>query len=73
MEKMQDMRIRSVPVALVRKLKSALAAEGVTLIEWFVMAAAATADSHGKPTLYTKERGQRMLRQYKDSGSDVVR
>jgi hypothetical protein len=44
MEQMQDVRIRSVPIALVRRLKAVLAAEGTTLIEWFEMAAARTAD-----------------------------
>jgi hypothetical protein len=36
----QDVRIRDVPVELVRRLKSVLAARGETLGEWFLMAAA---------------------------------
>lgn len=43
---MQDVRIRSVPVKLVRRLKAVLAESGTTLIEWFEMAAAETADKH---------------------------
>ena len=42
----QAIRIRSVPVELVRRLKSALASRGETLGEWFLMAAARDAEAH---------------------------
>jgi hypothetical protein len=51
---MQDIRIRSVPVALVRRLKSVLAANGMTLQDWFMGAAALTADGSEKRTRGTK-------------------
>ena len=38
--KMQDVRIRSVPVPLVNKLKSILVMREMTLAEWFVEVAA---------------------------------
>ena len=38
--KMQDVRIRSVPVPLVNKLKSILVIREMTLAEWFIEVAA---------------------------------
>jgi hypothetical protein len=46
---MQDIRIRGVPVELVRRLKSVLAAQGMTLKDWFMGAAALTADQPKRP------------------------
>jgi len=42
----QDIRIRDVPTDLVRRFRSALVADDITLIEWFMPAAALTADAH---------------------------
>lgn len=39
----QDVRIRSVPSKLVRRLKSVLALRGQTLTEWFMLVAAESA------------------------------
>jgi hypothetical protein len=43
---MQDMRIRSVPKKLVYRLKAAIASQGWNLAEWFIIAAAKTADDY---------------------------
>jgi len=43
---MQDMRIRDVPVKLVWRLKAAIASQGLSLAEWFVIVAASTADDY---------------------------
>ena len=45
---MQDVRIRTVPVKLVRRLKSVLAGRGESLIDWFLVQAAKTADEGEK-------------------------
>lgn len=42
----QDVRIREVPVPLARRWKSALAARGLTVAEWFMVEAARTAEEH---------------------------
>jgi hypothetical protein len=42
----QDVRIREVPVPLARRFKSALAARGITVAEWFLIEAARTAEEH---------------------------
>ena len=44
---MQDVRIRNVPVKLVRRLRSVLVARGMSLIDWFILEAAKTADREG--------------------------
>jgi hypothetical protein len=45
----QDIRIRSVPVQLVRRLKAVLTIQGMTLQDWFMGAAALTADQPKRP------------------------
>lgn len=42
----QDVRIREVPVPLARRFKSALAARGLTVAEWFMVEASKTAEEH---------------------------
>ena len=44
--KLQDVRIRSVPVPLVRRLKAAMAARGVQFAEWFLLMAARYAEEY---------------------------
>jgi len=45
---MQDVRIRTVPVKLVRRLKSVLARRGESLVDWFLIEAAKTASEGEK-------------------------
>lgn len=45
----QDIRIRSVPVSVARRLKSVLAARGLTLAEWFMVASADYVDKANEP------------------------
>lgn len=49
MDKLQDIRIRNVPQEMARRLKAALTRDGTTLAEWFMLAAARTADAYEKP------------------------
>jgi hypothetical protein len=42
----QDIRIRGVPTELVRRFRSVLVAQGLTMLEWFMETAAATADGN---------------------------
>jgi hypothetical protein len=45
-EKFTDIRIRQVSRELARRFRSALAADGVSVVEWFTQRAAETAQVH---------------------------
>ena len=45
-EKYTDVRIRGIPRELARRWRSAIVADGISMVEWFELRAAQTAEAH---------------------------